>query len=102
MVFSRIFGKQPDAPASPPQDSEEEPQEAADSTEVPDVPDVPDDSASEDWAVRASRVIPRGASTGSKRVDALFGTPDGTPTHYIKAAGCHLVTTENETLVDCT
>ena len=67
-----------------------------------DVADVAEDSRPEDWSARARRVIPRGASTGSTRVDALFGTPDGTPTHFIKAAGCHLVTTENETLLDCT
>jgi len=99
MVFSRLFGKQPppNAPQSPssseePQDAESNDQEAA--GEI--------DEAPPDWAARARRVIPGGASTGSKRVDALYGTADGAPTHYVKAAGCHLITTEGETLVDCT
>jgi glutamate-1-semialdehyde 2,1-aminomutase len=98
MVFSRLFGKPGAKPAPAPPD---EPAEAdADDQDVEDVPeDVP---PSEDWAARAGAVIPRGASTGSKRVDALYGTADGLPTHFVKAAGCHVLTTDGETLVDCT
>ena len=95
MVFSRLFGKQSDAARPAPPDESQD-------VESDDQGPQADEEALPDWAARALRVIPRGASTGSKRVDALFGTQDGAPTHFIKAAGCHLVTTEGETLVDCT
>src|SRR5688572_19368965 len=94
MVFSRLFGKQPNAPAP-----REEPEAEADDAGDPADVDVPDP---EDWAARARRVIPGGASTGSKRIEALYGTGDGSPTHFVKAAGCHLVTADGETLLDCT
>lgn len=94
MVFSRLFGKQPTAPA--PRDEPEAEPDAVDE-DVDSATEVP-----EDWAARARRVIPRGASTGSKRLEALYGTADGTPTHFVKAAGCHLVTTDGDTLLDCT
>lgn len=55
------------------------------------------------WRDRAAAVIPGGASTGSKRPDALFG--DGAyacPTHFVSASGCRLVTAGGAELVDCT
>jgi glutamate-1-semialdehyde aminotransferase len=56
-----------------------------------------------EWRRRAAAVIPGGASTGSKRADALFG-PDTNfgPTHFVSAAGCRLVTAGGAELVDCT
>ena len=94
MVFSRIFGKgqQPPPPA-------EEPEEAEDAAGV--------DAAAQDepasYAERAARVIVGGASTGSKRVDRLYGSGEEYgPTHFVRAAGCHLVTADGDTLVDCT
>ncbi|HVE77357.1 MAG TPA: aminotransferase class III-fold pyridoxal phosphate-dependent enzyme [Gemmatimonadaceae bacterium] len=56
-----------------------------------------------EWRTRAAAVIPGGASTGSKRPDALYG--DGAqfgPTHFVRASGCELVTPAGERLVDCT
>lgn len=55
-----------------------------------------------DWSSRARDVIPGGASTGSKRAGALYGTADGMPTHFVHAAGCHVVTADGDTLLDCT
>ncbi len=55
-----------------------------------------------DWRERAAAVIPGGTSTGSKRPVALYGTGDDGPAHYVRAAGCHLVTAGDETLIDCT
>ena len=93
MVFSRIFGK---GQAPPPQADEPEQPDDADAEVVAD-DDAPD------HATRASRVLVGGASTGSKRVDRIYGPGDGHgPTHYLRAAGCHLVTAEGDTLVDCT
>jgi glutamate-1-semialdehyde 2,1-aminomutase len=106
MVFSRIFGKQGNAPPPPPPEGDEEAVEPE--PDEPEAPEGADESAPEDWLARAQRVIPRGASTGSKRVDVIYGSEPageeglGAPTHFVKAAGCHLVTTEGETLVDCT
>lgn len=101
MVFSRLFGKQSNAPV-PRDEVTEEPGVDDESVE----PGEPGEERPEDWAARARRVIPRGASTGSKRIEALYGTedaaPDGAPTHYVKAAGCRLITPEGETLLDCT
>ncbi|MGH7647879.1 MAG: aminotransferase class III-fold pyridoxal phosphate-dependent enzyme [Gemmatimonadaceae bacterium] len=56
-----------------------------------------------DWRTRAATVIPGGASTGSKRPDALVGPDwDGSPTHFVRASGCRVVTTGGAELVDCT
>ena len=59
----------------------------------------------QEWRERADAVIPGGASTGSKRASALFGESerDDLPAmHYVRAAGCELVTVAGDTLVDCT
>jgi len=95
MVFSRLFGKnEPTEPAKP---------------EVEDGPDAEGESAPPDgesppdyWAIRASGLIPGGASTASKREPSLYGKTRHMPTHFVRAAGCHLFTADEETLVDCT
>lgn len=54
------------------------------------------------WRARAAAVLPGGASTGSKRPDALFGEDAyDVPTHYVSASGCRLVTAGGTELVDC-
>lgn len=97
MVFSRIFGKsqQPPAEVTPDPDAPVE-DEGGEGTpgEVP--------FAHDDHATRARRLIPGGASTRSKRSSALYGDGDPGPSHFARAAGCHLVTPEGDTLVDCT
>jgi len=72
--------------------------------EAPDaeIETSPDEHRELDWAARARRVIPGGASTGSKRAATMYGDPDGGPTHFIQAAGCHVVTADGESLVDTT
>jgi glutamate-1-semialdehyde 2,1-aminomutase len=57
---------------------------------------------SPDWAARARAVIPGGTSTGSKRPDALYGPGAEGPTHFTRAVGCRLTTTEGAELIDCT
>ena len=55
------------------------------------------------WRPRAAAIIPGGASTGSKRPDALFGDRAGElPTHFIRASGCRIETAEGRELIDCT
>ena len=96
MVFSRIFGSkskagsQSDAVADPDDEAEAEAEAAA------------GDADENHWGARASGLIPGGASTGSKRPALLFGSESHLPTHFVRAAGCHLHTAEGETLVDCT
>jgi glutamate-1-semialdehyde 2,1-aminomutase len=56
-----------------------------------------------EWRTRAASVIPGGASTGSKRPEALFGPDTETgPTHFVSASGCRLVTAGGVELLDCT
>lgn len=100
MVWSRLFGKpETAAPALPgPSDTESE----AESTREESPPGHDADRADDHWAARAGGLIPGGASTGSKRPAALYGAPARLPTHFVRAAGCHLYTVDGETLVDCT
>ena len=58
----------------------------------------------DDWRTRADDAIPGGSSTGSKRAAALYGSAshdNRLPTHFEKASGCVLHTTEGVRLVDC-
>ena len=56
-----------------------------------------------EWAARAAELLPTGASTGSKRPEALYGTTDPAgPTHFVRAAGCRVETTDGAELIDCT
>jgi glutamate-1-semialdehyde aminotransferase len=98
MVFSRFF-KQRDASAAEQQTGPDDDQAPDD--EEGDAPGADEPTA--DWATRAAALLPTGASTGSKRPESLYGdaTPHG-PTHFTRAAGCHLVTADGDTLVDCT
>jgi glutamate-1-semialdehyde 2,1-aminomutase len=55
------------------------------------------------WRSRAAAIIPGGASTGSKRPEALFGERIGDlPTHFTRASGCRVETAEGRELIDCT
>ena len=101
MVFSRLFGKSqpPSAPA--------EAEQAEDAADEPagggEESDSVTDELPEDWAGRAARIIPLGASTASKRAKSLYGDlVPGVPTHFVRAAGCHVQTADGAMLVDCT
>ena len=55
------------------------------------------------WRPRAAAIIPGGASTGSKRPEALFGERVGElPTHFTRASGCRIETADGRELIDCT
>ncbi|MEP6692803.1 MAG: aminotransferase class III-fold pyridoxal phosphate-dependent enzyme [Gemmatimonadaceae bacterium] len=56
------------------------------------------------YRARAAAVIPSGASTGSKRTAALYGSADrdDLPTHYTAARGCRITTAGGRELIDCT
>lgn len=63
-----------------------------------------DDAWSGEWRIRADDAIAGGSSTGSKRAAALYGSESHDsrlPTHYERAHGCSLYTTEGARLIDC-
>jgi glutamate-1-semialdehyde aminotransferase len=64
---------------------------------------VPEDAKEIDWRARALAVLPTGASTGSKRAEALFGDASAVgPTHFVNASGCRVVDPGGRTYIDCT
>lgn len=75
----------------------------ADYAEAESIDGAPEDAAEIDWGARALAVLPTGASTGSKRVEALYGDADAVgPTHFVSAQGCHVIDTAGQTYIDCT
>ncbi|MGH7712097.1 MAG: aminotransferase class III-fold pyridoxal phosphate-dependent enzyme [Gemmatimonadaceae bacterium] len=105
MPLPRFFGRkqEPAAETVPNEDAdaataEQDTEEASDESYDAAIVDTP-------WRERAEVVIPGGTSTGSKRAEALWGaaeTADGLPTHYLSARGCRVVTTEEQSVIDCT
>src|ERR1051326_5646947 len=64
---------------------------------------VPEDAVAINWRERALEVLPTGASTGSKRVEGLYGDAAAAgPTHYVNASGCHVVDSTGRSFIDCT
>lgn len=105
MVFSRLFkpARDPDPDesnkdaAADPDDSDSN--RASDDASEAELPEALPDLT---WLERAARVLPTGSSTGSKRMDALWGASDAdAPSHYVSAAGCRITTLDEETLIDC-
>jgi glutamate-1-semialdehyde aminotransferase len=63
----------------------------------------PESAAAINWLERAAAILPTGASTGSKRVEGLYGDASAVgPTHYINASGCRFVDPSGQTYIDCT
>jgi glutamate-1-semialdehyde aminotransferase len=99
MVFRRFFSKDAPKPepAEPVLDESESPDEDVGEGEPEVEPPHPE------WAVRARGVLPTGASTGSKRPEALYGSADAVgPTHFRQAAGCRVIDADGNEYVDCT
>lgn len=69
-------------------------------TEAEALPAEHDDA---DWLSRARGVLPTGASTGSKRVEALYGSATASgPTHFQQAVGCRVIDPDGNEYIDCT
>ncbi|HTJ21977.1 MAG TPA: aminotransferase class III-fold pyridoxal phosphate-dependent enzyme [Gemmatimonadaceae bacterium] len=110
MPFRRFFdrGAKDAARANPAAESAE----VADETSPPDEESVEEGEAETaeaiehddvDWATRARAVLPTGASTGSKRTEALYGAADASgPTHFAQAVGCHVTDVDGNEYLDCT
>jgi glutamate-1-semialdehyde 2,1-aminomutase len=106
MPLGRFFRKSAAGSAEPGagqdhRDEEGEADAAADA--VSELPEF-DPSASDPdraWRERAATIIAGGASTGSKRPEALYGDREAVgPTHYVRSSGCTIVTPGGQQLVD--
>ena len=103
MVFKGIFGRGRDgAPPAAANDLHE-----ASATDVglegrEESGELAELAPERSWRERAEAVMPTGASTGSKRSEALYGSPDAKgPTHFVDARGCRLTSVDGESYVDC-
>jgi glutamate-1-semialdehyde 2,1-aminomutase len=96
MVFRRFFSKDTPKPEPVEQDVDEAPEIETGEGE----PEV--EAAHPEWSARARGVLPTGASTGSKRPEALYGSADAIgPTHFRQAVGCRVIDTEGNEYIDC-
>jgi len=103
MPFGRFFGGKAAAPKSAPEPELES--EAADAVEASsdDDTEIVKEHDDADYRTRAIGVMPTGASTGSKRVEALYGSPDAVgPTHFSQAVGCRVTDVDGIEYIDCT
>ena len=100
MPFGRFFDRGAKAP--PPQpEPEETPDVEEEAASEPEA--VPAEHDEADWLTRARAVLPTAASTGSKRIEALYGAADAAgPTHYAQAVGCRVTDVDGNEYVDCT
>lgn len=97
MVFGKFFDKsKKEAPPA----AEPEP---TDDDEVEGEPEgPPEESDAIDWRARAAQVLPTGASTGSKRAEALYGAVDAVgPTHFTGSVGCRVIDMDGNEYIDC-
>lgn len=109
MPFGRLFRGRSQQPTPGQEPEDAAPDEGAVDEEPGEEGDVPPewDATGEDiersWRARAHDVLPGGASTGSKRPEALYGVGNESgPSHYARASGCRLTTPGELTLIDCT
>jgi glutamate-1-semialdehyde aminotransferase len=102
MAFNRFFGRgrETSPPPAPDElDALGHPELASDEEPF----DAPEEAPERSWRERAEAVLPTGASTGSKRTEALYGTADADgPTHFAGARGCRVTGMDGERYLDCT
>ena len=101
MPFNRFFGRGRDvSPAAPAEQAEPEP---SDLTVDDEAYEIAEEAPERSWRERAEAVMPTGASTGSKRAEALYGRPDADgPTHFASARGCRVTDVDGTRFLDCT
>src|ERR1700712_714219 len=100
MPFRKFFGaKNAPAPVQPIEDEEQD--TLPNASDPDDNPVVTEDEQDTDWQTRARAVMPTGASTGSKRAEALYGSADASgPTHFSQAVGCRVTGVDGIEYVD--
>jgi glutamate-1-semialdehyde 2,1-aminomutase len=100
MVFGKLFGSDRKAAAPTPPAEDDELRGDDDGVEI-EAP--PEHSDAIDWRSRAGQVLPTGASTGSKRAEALYGSSDAAgPTHFAQSVGCRVIDVDGNEYIDCT
>ena len=100
MPFGRFFGGKGGAPKAAPEPALEPEAAEPASDDEPEVVREQDDA---DYRTRALGVMPTGASTGSKRVEALYGSVDAVgPTHFAQAVGSRVTDVDGNEYIDCT
>lgn len=100
MPFRKFFDRSAKQPADT--EPEAEPEQVDEELDV-EPEGAAEDAAPIDWRARADHVLPTGASTGSKRHAALYGSDDAVgPTHYSGAVGCRVFDVDGNEYVDCT
>ena len=64
---------------------------------------LPEEAPERSWLDRAEAVLPTGASTGSKRVDVLYGgAGEDLPSHFAAASGALITDVHGFQYLDCT
>ena len=104
MPFRRFFdrGAKEAPPQTPAPEADAELDASADD-EGEGEPEVAEEQDDADWLTRAMGVLPTGASTGSKRVEALYGNANAVgPTHFAQAVGCRVTDADGNEYLDCT
>jgi glutamate-1-semialdehyde 2,1-aminomutase len=100
MPLKRFFGRGRDDTPPPRADMEPEPVEEE---TLQDEEALPEDAPERSWLHRAEAVLPTGASTGSKRVDVLYGgAGDDLPSHFAAASGALITDVHGVQYLDCT
>ncbi len=105
MPLKRFFGRSRDDTPSPASEAEQDiVEEAEEQREFQGEDDVlPEEAAERSWLSRAVAVLPTGASTGSKRVDVLYGAhTDDLPSHFAAASGAVITDANGYQYLDCT
>jgi glutamate-1-semialdehyde aminotransferase len=110
MPFGRFFDRGAKGATTPPAASttasdtdDAESRETDDSLDGGVPEEIPAEHDDADWLSRARAVLPTGASTGSKRVEALYGAADASgPTHFTRAVGCTITDVDGVEYLDCT
>ena len=103
MAFKSFFGRARDAAPTPPADVDAGLTDDAGPSEEDGELAEPELAPERSWRERADAVLPTGASTGSKRTEALYGRADAdAPTHFVAARGCHVTVADGSQYLDCT
>jgi glutamate-1-semialdehyde 2,1-aminomutase len=99
MAFRKFFDRSSKAAPEAVEPEVTESEETGD--EEPEA--MPEEAEPVNWRRRAADVLPTGASTGSKRAAALYGSEDAVgPTHFSGAVGCRVFDIDGNEYVDCT
>ncbi|MEO7082762.1 MAG: aminotransferase class III-fold pyridoxal phosphate-dependent enzyme [Gemmatimonadaceae bacterium] len=105
MPFRRFFDRSNKTESNPPAPEEVESEVIEPETTPDDELEVGEEEEPEDadWQTRARGVMPTGASTGSKRAEALYGRADAVgPTHFTQAVGSRVFDADGNEYWDCT